>query len=459
MSLFRNHGRLTSHGLGELRAVALDVAGAGMAALDPALAVDRHLARDGSEVLVGGRRYDPPGKVVVIGAGKASYRIAGRVEELLGDRVTGGVVVVRRGEGGPLQNLEVMEADHPLPSDASVAAGKAVLALVDDLGPDDLALCCVTGGSSALLCVPPPLVSLESIRNLYRLLLTSGAAIEEMNTVRKHVSGIKGGRLAARIAPAMVANLTVSDVTGDVLDLITGPTVQDSTTPADAIATLKRRSLWDLVDSSVRAHLMTPEAMSPDLGMVDIETCLILASGDGCRAMQKAARDLGYRPQVYVDGSMEDEAADFGRRIAAAARQALTSEAPPRPPLVLIACGGESTVALGPDSDVFGQSGPNQEVVLAAALALERDDQVAVLAMDTDGSDGGTPFAGGISDGATLARARQAGVDAARHLRAHTAGAALEQLGDLLETGPTGTNVNDLIVVVVGGRRSDHRIH
>jgi glycerate-2-kinase len=343
-----------------------------------------------------------------------------------------------------------MEADHPLPGQASVAAGKAVLALADELGPEDLALCCVTGGSSALVCVPPPLVPLESIRDLYRLLLSSGAAIEEMNTVRKHVSGIKGGRLAARIAPASVANLTVSDVTGDVLDLITGPTVQDSTSPADAIATLKRRSLWELVDSTVRAHLTTPEATSPNLGMVDVETRLILAGDDGCRAMQTAARDRGYESHVYHDGSDDDEAATVGRRIAAAARQILSPEAQLRPPVVLVACGGESTVALGPDPNVFGQSGPNQEVVLAAALELDRHDRIAVLAMDTDGSDGGTPFAGGISDGETLPRARRAGVDAAAHLRAHTAGAALEQLGDLLETGPTGTNVNDLIVVVVG---------
>lgn len=432
--------------------MALDVAAAGLAALDPASAVDRHLALDGSALTIGDRRYDPSGRVVVIGVGKASYRIALRVEELLGDRVAGGLVVVRRGEGGPLRRIELMEADHPLPTEASVAAGKAVLELADGLGPEDLALCCVTGGSSALLCAPPPLVSYEAKRNLHWLLIASGAAIDEMNAVRKHVSEIKGGRLAARIAPATLVNLTVSDVAGDVLDLITGPTVQDSTAPADAVDVLRRRSLWDLVHPSVREHLATPAADSPDLAGASIETRLILASGEACRAMKRAAEDCGYIAQVYSGDDGDDEASSVGRRIAAAARRTLRSGAPGRPPVVLIACGGESTVTLDPHPDVFGHSGPNQEVVLAAAVELAESERVVVLSMDTDGSDGGTPFAGGIVDGETLHRARQAGIDAAGHLQAHTAGAVLARLGDLLETGPTGTNVNDLVVVVVDPR-------
>ena len=202
MSLFRNHAVLTSEGLAHLRSVALDIAIAGLDALDPAPAVDRHVSLDGQGLLVGGNRYEPPGRVIVLGAGKASYRIARRIEEVLGDRVAGGLVVVRRGEGGPLRRIEIMEADHPVPSEASVAASNAMLEFADGLGPDDLALCCVTGGSSALLSCPPGRVSLEDKQELHRLMLSSGAAINEMNAVRKHVSDVKGGRLAARIAPA-----------------------------------------------------------------------------------------------------------------------------------------------------------------------------------------------------------------------------------------------------------------
>ena len=439
-----------SEGLAHLRSVALEVAAAGLAALDPAPAVDRYVSLDGQGLLIGGKRYEPQGRVIVLGAGKASYRIATRIEEILGDRVDGGLVVVRRGEGGHLNRIEVMEADHPVPSEASVAAGKAMLAFADELGADDLALCCVTGGSSALLSAPPGHVSLEGKQELHRLLLTSGAAIDEMNAVRKHVSDVKGGRLAARIAPAPIVNLTVSDVVGNVLDLITGPTVQDTTTPLDAASVLRRRGLWDRVAWTIRDHLTSPEAESPDLRGVGVDSFLILASSDGCEAMRRMATTLGYRSHI-LSSVCDAEAVEAGRRVATAALSCVTSHVPVRPPCVLIGCGGESTVTLDSWwSDGFGSSGPNQEVALAAAMALDGSDRVALLAMDTDGSDGGSLSAGGIADGYTMRRAREAGIDPGEHLRDHTAGEALGRLGDLLDTGPTGTNVNDLVVAVVG---------
>ena len=449
MSLFRNHAVLTSEGLAHLRSVALDIAIAGLDALDPAPAVDRHVSLDGQGLLVGGNRYEPPGRVIVLGAGKASYRIARRIEEVLGDRVAGGLVVVRRGEGGPLSRIEIMEADHPVPSEASVAASNAMLEFADRLGPDDLALCCVTGGSSALLSCPPGRVSLEDKQELHRLMLSSGAAINEMNAVRKHVSDVKGGRLAARIAPAPIVNLTVSDVVGDVIDLITGPTVQDTTTPVDAVSVLRRRGLWDRVARPIRDHLASPEAESPDLRGMVVDSFLILAGSDGCEAMRRTAATLGYRSHV-LSSTTDAEAVETGRRVAMAALGCATSHFPVRPPCVLIGCGGESTVTLDSRSDVLGSSGPNQEVALAAAMALDGSDRVALLAMDTDGSDGGSMFAGGIADGDTMRRAREAGIDPAAHLRDHTAGEALGRLGDLLDTGPTGTNANDLVVAVVG---------
>jgi len=449
VSGFLNRAQLMSQGLRALRQVALEVAEAGLAALDPAIAVARRLEVAGDDIVVGGRRYATTGKIVLIGAGKASYRIALRAEEILGDRLAGGVVVVRRGEGGPLTRIEVMEADHPVPSAASVAAADAVLALADRLGPDDLALCCVTGGSSSLLCAPPLTVTLEEKQQLHRLLLSSGLAIDEINAVRKHVSEIKGGRLAARIRPATVVNLTVSYVIGDVLDLITGPTVRDSTTPQDAIAVLQRGELWNRVPVSIRDHLASEESESPDLPGPEIQTELILSSTDGYDAMAEQATLLGYRPAVYPM-TYSDEAAAFGLEIAAAAAACMDSNGSTTAPCVLIACGGESIVSLGAFHDALGRSGPNQEVALAAATALDGSERVVVLSMDTDGSDGGTPYAGGISDGHTMHRARAAGIDAREHLRGHTAGEALERLGDLIETGATGTNVNDLLVVVVG---------
>jgi glycerate-2-kinase len=448
VSAFTNHAGLASHGLERLRSVALEVAAAGLAVLDPALAVDGHLAGDGRAIVVDGRRYEPAGRVVVLGAGKASLRIAGRIEEILGDRVDDGMVVVRRGEGGTLRRIKVVEADHPVPSDASVAAAKAMLAMADELGPDDLALCCITGGSSALICAPPPGVPVEAKERLHEVLLASGLRIDEMNTVRKHVSSVKGGRLAARIHPAKVVNMTVSDVVGDTLDLITDPTVQDTTTVEQAIAVLRDHGLWDRIDQSVKDHLVSNAAVSPDTSNVDVHTTLLVVAVPACREMSDRAKSIGYRPHV-VSASFDGCATETGRSIAEWARSCLAGEGPTGPPCVLIGCGGESTVGLG-DVGEPGMGGPNQEVVLAAAAALDPAAPVAVLAIDTDGSDGGTPFAGGIADAATRSRAEELGESIEEHLSLHTSGRLLGMLDDLIETGPTGTNVNDLIVAVVG---------
>jgi len=449
LSLFRNHRELTSHGDTALRGVALEVASAGLAALDPGPAVDRFLHREGGDLVVDGRRYSLDRRVVVFGAGKASLRIAQRVEKICGAAVDEGIVVVRRGEGGPLRTLALVEADHPLPTEASLFAGEAVLELAGTLGPDDLAICCVTGGSSALLSVPPSGVSFGAKRDLHDLLLRSGASIGEMNAVRKHVSQLKGGRLAARIAPAEIINLTVSDVIGGALDLITGPTVPDTTTAADAIGVLRGHDLWSRVAPSIRAHLESPEACSPDLSDVGLHTTILITGDAACAAMVETAAERGFGSHV-LSTTFDTEATDTGRAVAAAARKCRAAGDPLDPPCVLVGCGGESTVALKSVGDVLGEGGPNQEAALVAALNLEPGDPIVVLAMDTDGSDGGTDHAGALIDGGTVLRAAEAGTDPQEHLLAHTSGRLLGKLGDLLVTGPTGTNVNDLFVVVVG---------
>lgn len=449
MNLFRNHRDLTSHGDTVLRAVALDVATAGVIALDPGLAVDRFLRREGGDLIVDGRRYSLDRRVVLFGAGKASLRIAQRVEEICGAAIDEGMVVVRRGEGGPLRSVTLVEADHPVPTEASRRAGDAVLELAGTLGPDDLAICCVTGGSSALLSIPADGVSFGAKRELHELLLRSGAPIAEMNAVRKHVSKIKGGRLAAEIAPAEIINLAVSDVVGDALDLITGPTVPDTTTADDAIKVLRDRDLWNRVDTSIRAHLQSPLSASPDLSDVVLRTTMLITGDAACDAMVEAAATRGYGGHV-LSTRLDTEAADTGRLVALAARECRATAVPLEPPCVLFGCGGESTVTLGLGGAVQGEGGPNQEVALAAALALEPGDPIAILAMDTDGSDGGTDYAGALTDGETVRRAAETGASVHEHLVAHTSGRLLRELGDVLVTGPTGTNVSDLIVVVVG---------
>jgi glycerate 2-kinase len=451
VSLFRNWAELTDHGSTEVRRVALEVAEAGLRALDPRPAVEAALRRQGVGLDVGGVEYRPAGRVVLLGAGKASYRLALGVEAVLGERLEGGIVVVRRGEGGPLARVRVVEADHPVPSESSLAAGRLVLELAGALGPDDLAICCITGGSSALLSVPPDGVSYEAKRRLHQLLLSSGMSIFDMNAVRKHVSAIKGGRLAQRIAPARLLNLTVSDVAGDALDFVTGDTVADTTTPAEAIGVLRRHHLWDRVDPTVRHHLLSPAADSPSLDGLDSRSLVLLTGDDACRAMAAHAEGRGYHSLV-LSTTLSGEAASVGSMIAGIARECARSGRPVSPPCVLVGCGGESTVSLPSWDGTAGRGGPNQEVVLGAAGAMDGDVPMALLSLDTDGTDGGTSHAGGLADAQTLRRALAMGQDIDAALAEHCSSKVLAGLGDLVKTGPTGTNVNDLFVAVVGTR-------
>ena len=449
--MIMNSSELGSHGIAALRATALRVAAAGLAACDMARATEQTVSATDRGVSIGGRDYpvSPHARVVVLGSGKATLSIAAALERLLGDRLDGGVVVVRAGEEGPkLNRVDVLVADHPLPSERSAAAAARLLEAADGLGADDLVLAAFTGGSSALASLPPNGVTLADKRRLHELLLASGAPINDVNAVRKHVSAVKGGRLAARIAPARIVNLTASDVAGDVLDAITDPTVVDTSTVDDAIAVLRDREIWDQVPASVREHLGTPAADSPALDGTSIDTVLLATGAQACDAMALEAKTAGLNAHIFST-TLEGEAHEIGRMLANLARESSTRGTPFTPPCLLVGCGGEATVALGEDG-AFGAGGPNQETALATALALGGGAAVAAAFIDTDGSDGGTDAAGGIADGASLARAADAGIDLSASLAAHRSREALERLDDLVFTGPTGTNVNDLFVLAVG---------
>ncbi|MGH2961712.1 MAG: glycerate kinase type-2 family protein, partial [Solirubrobacterales bacterium] len=446
-----NANQLASHGSKALRSAALRVAAAGLAGCDVGRATEETVSTSDRGVSIGGREYPvgPDARVVVLGSGKATLSIAAALERRLGDRLDGGIVAVRAGEEGPpLRRVEVLVADHPLPSKRSIAAAQRLVESADGLGPADLVLASFTGGSSALACLPPAGVSIAEKRGLHQLLLASGAPIAHVNAVRKHVSAFKGGRLAARIAPARIVNLTASDVAGDVLDAITDPTVVDTSTADDAITVLRDRGLWDEVPESVRVHLSTPEARSPDLDGALIETVLLATGAGACDAMVLEAKAAGLRAHI-VSTTLEGEAREVGRVLTNVAGESSMRGTPFAPPCLLVGCGGEATVSLGDDGS-FGAGGPNQEAALAAALALGDGARVAAAFVDTDGSDGGTDAAGAIVDGDTLSRARDAGVDIRNSLTGHRSREALERLDDLVLTGPTGTNVNDLFVLAVG---------
>jgi glycerate-2-kinase len=443
-----NRSSLLAHGAIELRAAVLDVVEAGLAACDPGEAVERLVALDGGRLVVDGTGHElGTGRLLVVGAGKATLAIAAALQRILGDRIDGGLVVVPRGHGRPLGPIEVVEADHPLPTEASLEAARRLAALAATVGRGDVVLGCFTGGSSALASLPPAGVTLAEKHELHRLLVRSGAGIGEVNAVRKHVSGIKGGRLAQAMAGARIVNLTVSDVSGGALDAITDPTVQDTTTVNDAIEALRIHGLWDQVPASVRRHLQSGEAGSPTLDGVAVRTVVLVDGEAACRAMAERAEELGYRP-IVLSTSIEGESREVGATLVDLGRESARSGRPFTAPCMLIGCGGETTVTIRNGAQL-GAGGPNQEACLAAALRLGDREPVAAAFIDTDGADGGSDAAGAIVDGRTAARAHAAGVDLRGALVGHASGAALRALGDLIVTGPTGTNVNDMFAIGV----------
>lgn len=429
------------------RELALQLALRGVAAADPGAATARLVAGDPDGVEIAGHRYalERDARVVVLGAGKATWPIAAALRDALGARLHGGVIAVREGEARALDPIEVIAADHPLPTRRSTLAGEALLNSAAELRPGDLAICCFTGGSSALASVPVPAITAVEKRDLHDLLLRSGIPIDDINGVRKHVSAVKGGRLAALTA-ATVVNLTVSDVVGDRLDTITDPTVPDTTTPAGAVALLKRHRLWDQVAPSVRSHLQAGVA-PPSLEDREIETVLLANGRTACEAMAREAAELGWRA-VTVSTELTGESREAGRFLAGLAAHCCRHATPWQPPVVLLGCGGETTVTLGDSDTPFGAGGPNQEMALAAAAQLAQL-PVAALFIDTDSSDGGSELAGGLVDGTSAARAAENGVDLDEALRRHRSSRALEELGDAIRLQPSGTNVNDLFVLVI----------
>jgi glycerate 2-kinase len=452
MAQVLNRSRLIDHGEGEMRELAIDLAEEALAALRPSVGLRRSVLFDGEELVAAGNNYDLSAfrKIVVLGAGKASGELALALEQMLASRLTDGLVVVPRGVPVLPKRISVMEADHPLPTYASADAGRALLERAAALSAQDLAICAFTGGSSALASLPPPGVSVSEKRYLHQLLLSTGMSIIEINTVRKHVSAIKGGRLARAISPARILNVTVSDVIGDPLDCITDLTVQDTSSVADAIAVLEEYQLMGQVPRSVREYLLThAEAESPQLSDVDIATEIVLRGEDGIDAVLAAARSQ-HLVGVRLGSRLEGDAASVGRVLATLPREAYAEGAPWPRNTVVVGCGGEYTVTLDSNHESsFGKGGPSQEAAIGAALALSGSRGVVALFLDTDGSDGGTTVAGGLIDWSTEARARQLGVSLRKTLLTHGTTVALEALGDAIVTGPTHTNVNDLVILVI----------
>jgi hydroxypyruvate reductase len=388
----------------------------------------------------------PKGRTVVVGAGKGAAQLARALEDAW-DGPLEGVVVTRYGYGAPTRRVEVLEAAHPEPDAAGLAATRHLFAAVEGLGPDDLVIALICGGGSALLPCPPPGMTLADEIALNRALLASGAPIAEMNVLRKHLSGIKGGRLAQAAHPARVASLVVSDIPGDDPALVaSGPTVPDPPGPDVARAVAARYRL-DL-PASARAHLDGDACRAPDPADPAFarDTVAVIASASVSLDAASAAASAAGVPAVILSDAVEGEAREVGRVHAAIAREVARRDRPWRRPVVILS-GGETTVTL---RGAGGRGGRNGEFALAFALAVDGVAGVTALAADTDGVDGSQDNAGGVVDGGTAARVRAAGADPRALLDANDAWTALDLAGDLLVTGPTGTNVNDFRAILVG---------
>ena len=386
----------------------------------------------------------PPatGRTIVVGAGKAAAAMARAVEDHWQGPLSG-LVVTRDGYGVPCFKIEMIEAAHPVPDERGRAAAGSMLALVSAARPDDLVLCLMSGGASALLVLPAPGIALVDKQATTRALLKSGATIHEINCVRKHLSAIKGGRLAAA-SPARVLTLAISDVVGDDPSVIgSGPTVPDPSTFADARAILAKYGIEPA--PAVRAHLAaaveeTPKPGDPRLPRAEYR--LIATPKDALAAAATKAREFGVEP-IVLGESVEGEARDVGAQHAALARK-LAADAGRAKPCVILS-GGELTVTI----EGRGSGGPSTEYLLGLALALKGARSIHALAADTDGIDGSEDNAGATIGPDTLARARDFTLDPAACLAANDAYSFFRALGDLLITGPTFTNVNDFRAILV----------
>ncbi len=417
---------------------ALSIFRAALKAADPILAVQRHSRPED---------FEAAGRIFVIGAGKASAAMAQAVERLLGKRITSGLLNVKYGHVAKLRRIELNECGHPVPDGNGLRGTLRICEIAGNAGQDDLVVCLISGGASALLPCPVPPVTLTEKQQLTGILLACGANIHEINCVRKHLSLVKGGQLARLAYPARVLTLILSDVIGDNLDTIgSGPTVPDSTTFAMAGEILSKYDLWHKVPPSIANYLRKAEGETPksdDPAFERVENRIVGSNRLAMDAAAVQAQALGYRPLI-LSSYIQGETRDVARVHAAIAREIRASHQPVPPPCCLIS-GGETTVTIRGT----GLGGRNQEFALAAALDLEGVPGATILSGGTDGSDGPTDAAGAIGDETTMARSRALGLDAAGFLNNNDSYHLFESLGDLIKTGPTQTNVMDVRLILV----------
>ncbi len=444
----------TSEADSTARAVALGIIKSGLEAADPHKAVRDNVKRVGNTLVIQGRKYklDEFERIAVVGGGKASGAMAEALEEILGEHPATGVVNVLKGTSRNVKtkNIELNEAGHPIPDENGLKGVKFMFEVAKSVGKRGLIFFLISGGGSALLPYPADGVSLEDVQNVTDALLRSGATINEVNAVRKHLSAIKGGQFLRYVNSSEVVSLIISDVIGDPLDVIaSGPTAPDPTTYQEVIRILRRYNLWATIPGNVHLHFQMgargnlPE--TPKVGdriFQKVNNVIIRNNRIATKACYEKAKELGYNA-LFLSSCLEGEARHVGTALGAIVREVRESDNPVPRPAAIIA-GGETTVTV----KGAGKGGRNQELVLGASMKISGLDGVAVISIGTDGVDGPTDAAGAIADGKTVLRAREMSLNSFSFLDDNDSYRFFKRLKDLVITGPTGTNVNDLTVLV-----------
>ena len=430
-----------------------DIFKAGVKAVDPERAVQKYVRRQGNQLFVGDCSYilDSYKRIFLIGAGKGTAPMAKAVEDILGPYLNNGWIVVKYGHGLPLKKTDIMEAGHPIPDEAGLEAAEELLKQAQKCTEKDMIICAFSGGGSALLPAPFPPLTLDQKQETTRLLLECGATINEINSIRKHLSRSKGGWLAKEAYPATVVSLLLSDVIGDRLDVIaSGPTVPDESTYSDCIKIIDRYELSDRLPKSVADYFKkgaagslseTPKAGDPVFSKV--QNLIVGNNRESLLAARERAISLGYNT-IILSSQIEGEAREVAQVFAAIGKEISQANLPISPPACIIA-GGETTVTI----QGRGKGGRSQELALACAIAIDGWKGISLLSAGTDGTDGPTDAAGAIVNGTTCKRARQTNLYPRGFLLANDSYTFFESLGDLLKTGPTRTNVMDIICMLV----------
>ncbi|MHA1506919.1 MAG: glycerate kinase type-2 family protein [Candidatus Asgardarchaeia archaeon] len=441
--------------LNERRVLALKIVEGILESVDPISIIKRNVKLHGNNLRICDKIYDLSSfsRIFVIGFGKASGRMALAISEILGDLIDDGRVIVPKGGKFFDKKIKFLEASHPVPDESNIEASEHLLSLLEDLNKNDLVICLISGGGSALFTMPHPSLSLEDIQRTTELLLKCGADIKEINSVRKHISMVKGGRLAEKIFPAKLISLVISDVVGDDLSTIaSGPTYPDSTTFSDALKVLKRYGISEEIPESVIKVLKSgemgkiPETPKPSSNAFKFVDNFIVANNSmAAEAAVDYSTSMGLNSMIlttYLSG----EAREVGEFVSSIAKEIEKRNRPVKKPAVIV-LGGETTVTVRGR----GKGGRNQEVALSALRGIEELESTLILSFGTDGIDGKTEAAGALVDGLTVERMRALGLNPRDYLSDNDSNTFFKKVGSsLIITGPTGTNVNDIVLCIVG---------